>query len=509
MPNLYLSLKFGTMITTQLKNHIVNGIVYAYILLFTYAAISKLLDFENFQVQIAQSPLLTAYAGFFSRAIITVELIIAVLLTIRRFRIIALFSAYTIMILFSVYIFIILNYSLYVPCSCGGILERMGWKEHLVFNIIFSIIGIIAIYLSINKSSKLSRKNIALKLVLLSILGITFMFIMFYASENTLHHRNNFVRRIPPFIIEKAFEIDLTYNSFYFAGANNSTVYLGNTTAPSIVTLIDSALTSKIEKQIQLNDELVNITEPLVKVVSPYIFVFDGLSSSIYRGNTNDWKAELKMTNLQRFTIAEPIDSVNIIFRASTVEYGNLLGKFNFENQPSVLYNDKLLQKQIDGLFDTDGTMHYSKENEQFVYVYYYRNQYIITNKNLDLKYRGKTIDTTNVARIKIEYINKKQQYKLAAPPLIVNRKSSVHKNLLFINSMLSGRYDPEVMKDKASVIDVYNINNNSYVMSFYIHKMDNKAFDNFIVTEKYLYALFDKTLVAYKFSSFLTKEFE
>jgi uncharacterized membrane protein YphA (DoxX/SURF4 family) len=493
----------------SIKDNIVTVICYLYVLLFVYAAVSKLLDFENFQVQIAQSPLLTAYAGFFSKAIIIVELIIAVLLTIRRFRIIALFSAYTIMILFSVYIFIILNYSPYVPCSCGGILEKMGWKEHLVFNIIFSIIGIIALYLLTNKPSKLSGKNITLKLAILTVSGTAFMFIMFYTSEDTLHHRNNFVRRIPPFVVDKAFEIDLIYNSFYFAGVDDNTIYLGNTTAPSIVTVIDSALTSKVEKQIQLNDELVNITEPLIKVLSPYVFVFDGLSSSIYRGNISDWEAELKITNIQRFTIAEPVDSVNIIFRAATVDYGNLLGKFNFEDRSSFLYNDKLLQKQIDGLFDTDGTMHYSKENEQFVYVYYYRNEYIITDKNLNLKYRGKTIDTTNVAKIKIEYINKKQQYKLAAPPLIVNRKSSIHKNLLFINSMLSGRYDPEVMKDKASVIDVYNINNNSYVMSFYIHKIDNKAFDNFIVTEKYLYALFGKTLVAYKFDSFLTKEFE
>jgi hypothetical protein len=25
----------------------------------------------------------------------------------------------------------------YLPCSCGGILETMNWKEHLVFNLVF------------------------------------------------------------------------------------------------------------------------------------------------------------------------------------------------------------------------------------------------------------------------------------------------------------------------------------------------------------------------------------
>lgn len=41
-------------------------------LLFMYAAMSKMLDFENFQVQLAQSPLLSAYAGFVSYAVITI-----------------------------------------------------------------------------------------------------------------------------------------------------------------------------------------------------------------------------------------------------------------------------------------------------------------------------------------------------------------------------------------------------------------------------------------------------
>src|SRR5690606_13110252 len=110
-------------------------------------------------------------------------------------------------------------------------------------------------------------------------------------------------------------EFDLKYNSYYFAGADDSNIYLGNISAPSFVTILDSTLTNKIEKQILLNDELVNITEPVIKVLPPNLFVFDGLSSSVYCGNIKDWKAELKITNLQRFNIAVPIDSSNVIFR--------------------------------------------------------------------------------------------------------------------------------------------------------------------------------------------------
>ena len=46
---------------------------------------------------------------------------------------------------FTVYIYLILNYSDFVPCSCGGILEKLGWTEHLIFNGICVIMGVVAI----------------------------------------------------------------------------------------------------------------------------------------------------------------------------------------------------------------------------------------------------------------------------------------------------------------------------------------------------------------------------
>jgi len=43
---------------------------YLYVLLFVYAGISKLLDYENFTVQLGQSPLLSAYAGLIAPTVI-------------------------------------------------------------------------------------------------------------------------------------------------------------------------------------------------------------------------------------------------------------------------------------------------------------------------------------------------------------------------------------------------------------------------------------------------------
>ncbi|MEC4037078.1 MauE/DoxX family redox-associated membrane protein, partial [Myroides odoratimimus] len=56
---------------------------YFVVLLFVYAAISKLITFEEFKVQLTQSPLLSMYAGIIAYLVVISELVIAFLLTLR------------------------------------------------------------------------------------------------------------------------------------------------------------------------------------------------------------------------------------------------------------------------------------------------------------------------------------------------------------------------------------------------------------------------------------------
>lgn len=120
-------------------------ICFLFIFLFSYAAISKLLDFNAFKIQLGQSPLLTAFAGWVAWVVPIIELITALLLAIPKYRSVALFNALGLMSLFTMYIIAILKFSDYVPCSCGGILESMGWQEHLIFNIVFVVLAIMGI----------------------------------------------------------------------------------------------------------------------------------------------------------------------------------------------------------------------------------------------------------------------------------------------------------------------------------------------------------------------------
>jgi uncharacterized membrane protein YphA (DoxX/SURF4 family) len=126
---------------------IVEIISFLFILLFVYAALMKLRDTEDFVAQMRQSPLLLPFATWVAWVVPIIELAVAALLVIRRFRLIGLIASFTLMAMFTMYIIIIMNFADHVPCSCGGILSEMGWGEHLIFNIGFVLLAITGTFL--------------------------------------------------------------------------------------------------------------------------------------------------------------------------------------------------------------------------------------------------------------------------------------------------------------------------------------------------------------------------
>jgi len=132
-------------------------ISFLFSLLFLYAAIVKLIDYQKFTVQIDQSPLLTGFGSILPWLVISAEFTVATLMFMPRFRFTAFLGAFSLMTMFTVYIVAILNFSDYIPCSCGGILEKLGWKEHLIFNATFVVLALAGIVLSAER--KISFKE--------------------------------------------------------------------------------------------------------------------------------------------------------------------------------------------------------------------------------------------------------------------------------------------------------------------------------------------------------------
>ncbi len=116
-----------------------------FILLFVYAAISKITDVQKFRIQLGKSPLLAPFVGIVFWFVPAFEIGTALMLMFKKLQLLALYLSYFLMVVFTSYIITILNFSEYIPCSCGGILENMTWNQHLIFNLIFVIAGIVGV----------------------------------------------------------------------------------------------------------------------------------------------------------------------------------------------------------------------------------------------------------------------------------------------------------------------------------------------------------------------------
>lgn len=487
-------------VSKSIKDNIVTVVCYLFILLFVYAAVSKLLDFNTFQNQLGQSPLLSAYAHWVVWTVPISEILIAILLCVNRCRILGLYGFYGLMVMFTTYIIIILNFTSFVPCSCGGVLEKLGWTEHLIFNIAFIVLsGIAILILSQNNNTKLSK--VLLKLSVLTLLSIAFVTILFLSSEKQIKQNNAFIRRYIPHPIEEIGQYDLEYNSYYIAGIDDKTIYLGNYTAPLSMTTLDISLKQTEEFRVSIDSMHLPYRRVSISVNPPYFYVGDGTVPILFKGKTSDWKAKVYSYEDAYFTQYVVADSAHIgISTMSSVTQSNVLGLIEKISDTICLkLNTDILTRQIDGKFDTDGLLIWNESHQQFIYTYFYKNSYEVADKGFSYQFAGKTIDTISSPVLDIAHYTTKDQYKLGGNSVIVNKQTATYGNYLYIHSDRLGRYEDDKILHSAGIIDVYDITDNSYVFSFYLFHQRDKKLSAFTIYKDLLLAIVDNKLWLYR----------
>jgi putative oxidoreductase len=123
-------------------------LVASLVLLFVYAATSKFLDFPSFRSVLSTSPLIGKYAPVVAWVIPTFEYLACGLLFFQSTRAWGLRIFLIMMLAFTAYIGYLLAYSPQLPCSCGGVIKQLTWKQHFVFNIFFTTVALVGIWLS-------------------------------------------------------------------------------------------------------------------------------------------------------------------------------------------------------------------------------------------------------------------------------------------------------------------------------------------------------------------------
>ena len=122
------------------------------ILLFLYASMSKFMDFYTFTGEMLNQPLPHYLTRFLIWFIPITEIVLCLLLLFERTRLLGLYGSLGFMSLFTIYsIIIVLNFFGRIPCSCGGVIKRLTWRQHIILNLFFVAISISGIILQRKK----------------------------------------------------------------------------------------------------------------------------------------------------------------------------------------------------------------------------------------------------------------------------------------------------------------------------------------------------------------------
>jgi len=149
------------------KSIIIDIIASLYAILFLYTGLIKLIGQKEFRIALEKSPVVNHYIKLIGIGIPIIEVLIGLSLLFPFFiywpncRKWGLYGGTILMAIFTGYIAYMLKYTPSLPCSCGGIIQKMNWHQHLYFNTLFTILGILAILLN-NASLKILQKDISI-----------------------------------------------------------------------------------------------------------------------------------------------------------------------------------------------------------------------------------------------------------------------------------------------------------------------------------------------------------
>lgn len=141
------------------KEIIVDIISYLFIFLFIYTAYSKGTDHATFANSLSRYTILESYADQIAWLVIAAEVFVSGLLLFPKTRKLGLIASLILMLSFTVALLIMVFTMDTQFCSCGGVLNSMGAKEHIWFNTGFIALSIIGIMLS-KKSVNTSHGNL-------------------------------------------------------------------------------------------------------------------------------------------------------------------------------------------------------------------------------------------------------------------------------------------------------------------------------------------------------------
>ncbi|WP_435522759.1 hypothetical protein [Chryseobacterium indoltheticum] len=183
------------------------------------------------------------------------------------------------------------------------------------------------------------------------------------------------------------------------------------------------------------------------------------------------------------------------------------LGLLSTGFYPSAVLKPNLLEKINDGIFDTDGKLLFDDTAQKLVYVYNYRNQFVVADQHLDHNHTFQTIDNLQIPKIEVTQLSNGSK-KMKNPSTTVNKNAFVYKGVLFIESPRMGKSEDKKLWKKSFSIDTYAINEQKYLGSFYLPKISDSPITGLMVSNNTLFTIIGNELIRYRLAQNITQHF-
>lgn len=116
------------------------------ILLWVYAAVSKMIDFNFFVYSLHESHHVEK-GSTVAVVIIIIELFVAACLFWPKLNYAGLCMSAILLIGFTGYIIYMMINMPRLPCNCGGIIKTLSWRGHILLNVVFLLFAVTGIIL--------------------------------------------------------------------------------------------------------------------------------------------------------------------------------------------------------------------------------------------------------------------------------------------------------------------------------------------------------------------------
>lgn len=343
-------------------------------------------------------------------------------------------------------------------------------------------------------------KRTYILIALVITLSIAIVITLFLLQDKPV--KNGFVRINPINAAGIQRTLDLKYNTYYINDVTADRVFLGNIKAPRLLLSCNRDLRDVVKEMIPFSkNEAIDWDRARMRVDSQAVYLTEYTTPyfvSAERPFRNERSHNLTGLYFDMVKVLSPncliVNGYNPVLRQKALQKISTVGGIDGEK----VYKHELQQNSN---FSIDGFMNYNKQRNRIIFTYYYRNTFICLDTNMNIIFKGKTIDTNTVAKIKTAEYEKdgKTIRTMASPTLKVNNAGYSDDRFIYIQSALFADNEKQEDFNAHTVIDGYSINTGMYVYSFFIPKYKGIKLTDFAVRENMLVALHGRYLVTYQ----------